>query len=279
MARKQIRVRIPKRYNMSLWSPSRRMLFIWCMLISFILLFAPQNFTSKFQLAYVRIFRWPLSIGGHFALSTQTQMPLQDVVPRREYDKLQTYRANLEETLNQQRMKFEKLYGLYNKYVWEGVNFALADVITATINGSSNELTISCRENIGLVKGQFVLGDNSIIGTISEVSSGTACVKLFTDPTSAIAVKIGKLNVDRMMRGNGDNSARVPLIEAKYKIKIGDEVFASSNKSKFLDAPVKIGEVAQLKKDEKDPLFWDITVKPACDIEKLDDVAVLVMNP
>ncbi|MHC4425860.1 MAG: rod shape-determining protein MreC [Planctomycetota bacterium] len=265
MARKQTKV-------------SRRMLFTWFMLAGFILLFTPQDFTSKFQLAFVRIFRWPLSIGGDFALTAYTRQPLQSALNRTEAQ-YENHIANLEETVRRQREKFEKLHGLYNKYVWEGVNFALADVTTANIDGSRNELTVSCRENIGLIKGQFVLGDNSIIGTISDVSSGTACVKLFTDPTSKIAVKVGKLNVDRLMQGNGDNSAKVPLLLTEHKIKIGDSVFASNRKSKFLDAPVKIGEVTQLKKDDKDPLLWDVTVKPACDIEKLEDVAVIIMNP
>jgi hypothetical protein len=37
--------------------------------------------------------------------------------------------------------------------------------------------------------------------------------------------------------------------------------------------------VAQFKRDDKNPLFWDITVVPACDIEQLEDVAVIIMNP
>ncbi|MHC4558118.1 MAG: rod shape-determining protein MreC [Planctomycetota bacterium] len=277
MARKQTRAWIPKHNKMHLGSLSRRMLFIWFMLAGLILLFAPQEFTSKFQLAFVRIFRWPLSVGGNFSLTARTQQPLNNVSNRSQTQYL-NYIASLEETLSQQRKEFEKLYGLYNEYIWEGVGFVLADVITANIDGLRNELTIDCRENIGLIKGQFVLGDNSIIGTISDVSSRTAHVKLFTDPTSSIAVKIGKLDINRIMHGNGKNSAKIPLVSIEHKINIGDNVFARK-KSKFLDAPVKIGKVTELKRDDKNPLFWDITVEPACDIEKLEDVAVIIMNP
>src|SRR4030042_4938887 len=177
MARKQIKV-------------SRKMLFTWCMLTGFIFLFAPQNFTSKFQLAFVHVFRWPLSIGGNLVMTAQTQQPLAGAVSRGEPPYL-NYIANLEETLAHERKKFKKLYELYNTHVWEGTDFALADVITAPVEGSRNALTISCRKTTGLVKGQFVLGDESIIGMISDVfpQISKAEVELVTDPTSRIPVK------------------------------------------------------------------------------------------
>jgi hypothetical protein len=39
-----------------------------------------------------------------------------------------------------------------------------------------------------------------------------------------------------------------------------------------------IGKVAECKRDDENPSLWDITVEPACDIERLNDVAVIVMN-
>ncbi len=151
----------------------------------------------------------------------------------------------------------------------------LADVITVTVDESRGELIINRGQIDGLAKDQFVLGDNSIIGTISEVSSRTAQVKLVTDSTSKIAVKIA--GVGRVMQGNG-NTARVPLLPIKYKVKTGDIVLANK-KPGFLDVPLIAGRVAQCKRDDENPSLWDITVKPVCDIERLNDVAVIIMNP
>ncbi len=255
------------------------MLVIWLMLGGFILLLLPQSLTGKIQLGFVRVFRWPLSVGGDFALSANTEQLLRDAVPRREYDKLLIHSNNLEATLRQERERSKKLYGLYNANVWEGADYALAKVITANIKGARNELTINYSRDARLVEGQFVLGDNSIVGRISDASAGTAHVKLFTDPKSAIQVKIGELGIPMMMRGNGDNSARILLVETKYEIKAGDNVFASDARTRFLDAQVIIGTVARCVKSRKDPLVWDITVKPACDIKSLEDVAVIIMEP
>ena len=254
------------------------MLLTWFILTGFIFLFAPQNFTSKFQLAFVHIFRWPLSIGGDLALTAQTQQPLTGTVGRSETQYL-NYIANLEETLARERKKFKKLsdlYELYNTHVWEGTDFALADVIIATVEGSRNELTINCRKTAGLAKGQFVLGNESIVGTISDVfpQISKAKVVLITDPTSRMPVKIADFK--SIMKGSGNNSAKIEMV--KNEVKVGQNVFAL-NKPGFLDAPMIVGKVSECNRNQKNPSLWDITVVPACDIKQLEDVAVIIMNP
>ena len=263
MARKQIRV-------------SRQMLFTWFTLAGFIFFFAPQNLTNKFQFAFAHIFRWPLSIGRSISLFAHTQQPLTDVVSRREYNKLQNHLANLTEQLYQEHQKVENLSGLRDRLPLKGAKLVHADVIRAFTDGLRSEFIINRGENDGLVQGQFVLGDDSIIGTISYVSSRTALVKLVTDSTSKIAVKIAELN--RVMQGSGSNSAKISLLSIKHKVKIGDVVYAGK-KPGLLDAPMIIGTVAHCKRDDKNPSLWDIKVKPACDIEKLNSVAVIIMNP
>jgi len=268
MAREQIRVR----NTMRLGSLSRGMLFTWFMLAGFIFLFAPQSLTSKFQLAFANIFRRPLSTGRNISLLARTQPQLTDVVSRRKYDQLQNYLANLTEELNQERQKVEELSRLRNRCPLEGARLIFADVITASTEG----LIINRGQNDGLQKGQFVLGDNSIIGTISDVSPRTAKVELITETTSNIAVEIGGLKT--VIRGDDKNSAKVQLVSIKHEIKIGDNVYACK-KPGLLDAPMIIGAVAQYKIDDENPLLWDITVKPACDIQKLTEAAVIIMNP
>lgn len=246
------------------------------MLAGLISLFTPQGITGKFQFAFARIFSRPLSISRSVSLSARTQHRLTDLISRRQYNKLQNYLANVTQELHQERRKLEKLSQLHNRFVWEGVHFVLADVITAFIDGLHNELIINRGQLDGLDKGQFVLVDNSIIGTISDVSSRIARVKLITDSTSNIAVKIEGLNVERLMRGSGHNSAGISLV--KHKVKTGQNIYAD-RKPGFLDAPMIVGKVSHCKRNSEIPLLWDITVEPACDIETLDSVAVIIMNP
>ena len=264
MARKQVRV-------------SKAMLFTWFMLAGLIFLFAPQSLTNKFHLAFTHIFRWPLSIGRNISLAARIQQPSNAPANNKEAQ-YQNYIVNLEAKLKQEHQKVEELSGLRNRLPLEGAKLMLADVITSSIDRLHSELTINRGAEDGLAKGQFVLADNSIIGTISETSSRTARLKLFTDPTSKMAIKVGKLNVERVMQGNGNDSARIQLLQMEHKVKVGDGVYAGK-KAGFLDAPMIIGKVAECKRDDENPSLWDITVKPVCDVERLTSVAVIIINP
>ena len=264
MARKRIKV-------------TNRMLFTWFILSGFIFLFAPPNLTNRFQFAFANIFRWPLGISRNISLSARAQQAIADVVSRREYNKLQNHLANVTEEFLEKHKKLEKLSGLRDRlHAFEGAEFMLAEVITASIDDSHGELIINRGGDDGLGEGQFVLGDNSIIGTISDVSPRTAKVRLITDPASKTAVKIRELKT--IIRGVGKDSSKVQLLSIKHKVEAGDDVYARK-KPGFLDAPMKIGTIIRCKRDEVNPLLWDITVKPACDVEKLSDVAVIIMNP
>ena len=239
---------------------------------------APQEVTNKFQFAFAQIFRWPLSIGRNISLSARTRQPLGDVVSRREHSQLQNHLANVTEELVEKHRKVEELSGLRNRlYALQGAQLMLADVITGSIDGD-NKLIINRGESDGLAEGQFVLGDNSIIGTISEVSARTAKVKLITDPSSNIAAKIGGLDVETLIQGDGKDSVKVQLLSIRHKVQVGADVYACKQPG-LLDTAIKIGAVARCKRDDGNPLLWDITVKPACEIKELSEVAVVIMNP
>jgi rod shape-determining protein MreC len=252
------------------------MLLTWFLLAALIFLLTPQSLTNKFQFAFVRIFRWPLSIGRNVSLLARTRRPPADVVSRREFNKLQNLKDDILEQRDQAYREIKKLSGLQQRFPLEGAKLMPAGVITAAIDKLRSELIIDRGQKDGLAKGQFVLADNSVIGTISHVDSRTAKVRLFTDSASNMAVKIGKLNVERVMKGSGDNLAMIGMI--KNKVKIGSEIMAGK-KPGFLDAPIIAGRVARCERNTKSPLLWDITVEPVCDIERLNSVTVIVLNP
>jgi hypothetical protein len=253
---------------------SKQMLFIWFMLAGFILLLAPQNLTNKFHFAFARLFRWPLSVGRNISLSAQTPQKPEDLFRQKE-SQYQNHIANLEQELFQTRQKFEEVSQIRQRRPLDGASLALADIIRANIEGSHNELIINRGQDDGLAIGQFVLGDNSIIGMISDVSSRTARVKLITDSTSKIAVKIEGLDIGRIMTGAGGNSAKIRLL--KNKVKSGTKIYADK-KPGYLDAPMVTAVVTGCRANDENPLLWDIIVTAACKIGLLNDVAVIVLN-
>lgn len=252
------------------------MLFTWFMLAGLIFLFAPQGLTNKFQFTFARIFRWPLGISRNIALYAQTRQSPKDVVSRREYNRLQNHLANVLEQRDQELQKVEVLSKLRYKHGLQDAKFVLADVIRAFIDGSHGEFIINRGKNDGLAEGQFVLGFNSIIGTVSDAGPHIARIKLIVDPTSKIEVKIA--DTDRVMQGNGSNSAKLKFFPAEKKIEIGDYVY-TCKKPGFLNYPMIIARVAEIEPDEDNPLSRNITVEPACRLERLSNVAVIIMNP
>ncbi|MHC4114539.1 MAG: rod shape-determining protein MreC [Planctomycetota bacterium] len=257
---------------------SERTLFACLIIAGLIMFFVPQSLTNKLQLTFVRVFNKPLSICRNFTLVTSNQRTLSNVVDQNKYIRLRNHLANNMQWLRQERQNVEKLSGLRNRPVWKGVSFVLGDVITAFTDISRSEFTIDRGKNDGLVKGQFVLGNYSIIGTISELDSHTARVRLLTDPRSQMTVKIGELDFQCVMQGNGDGSAGIALISKKYKIENGDIIYVQK-KPGVLNVPMITGIVAQCKTDDNNPLLWEIKVKPSCDIQRLKSVTVIVMNP
>lgn len=253
------------------------MLLAWFILGGFIFLFAPQRLTNKFQLAFTHIFSWPLGISRSITLQARTPVNT-DVVSKREYEQLRNHLANVLQQRDQAYQQIKVLSGLKNRLPFEGTKLILAGIITCSIEESRNELIINRGESDGLIKGQFVLGDNSVVGTISDVSPRKAKVTLVTDPTSKIPVKIGQLDVPVLMKGAGNNIAKVPLLPIEHKVKTGDDVYVRE-KSGWLDTPMITATVMQCKRDDANPLIWDITVRPVCDIESLTNVAVIVMDP
>ncbi len=267
-----------KRDEVRLGPFSGRMLFTWLMLAGLILFFTPRKLTNKLQFAFVRIFGLPLSLSRSISFSSRSEPLATEVVSLGLYNRLQNHLANVTEQLQMEHQVVEVLSGLRNRFPLEGANLVCADVITTSIGAEHSNLIINRGENDGLAKGQFVLSDNSIVGTISDVSPRTARVRLFTDPESKIAVKIGSVKTERLIHGDGNDSAKVKLLARKYKIRMGDKVMVRK-KPGFLDAPIIIGVVAKCRTDDVNPSLWDVTVKPVCDIEKLQRVSVIIMNP
>lgn len=260
-----------------------RMLFICFMLAGLIFFFTPTKITNKFHFGFIRIFHKPLSIGRNLSLLTirlltSEQTLADDVVSREKYDKLHNHLANVTEWLKLERQKVEKLTGLRDRPVWKGVDFIIADVIAASVNKMRGEIVINRGRKDGLAENQFVLAYESIVGTVYKVDDRTAQIKLISDPTSRIAVKIANFTMDRIMHGEGNCSASVKLVPIKYNVKNGDIVYAQKRPG-FLSSPVIVGTVSKCKSNDDNPLVWDISVQPGCDIKNLANVAVIVMNP
>jgi len=210
-------------------------------------------------------------------LSATTEVSLQNEQARKEAQ-YQNYIMNLEEELRQKNRMLEQVTGMRSRLRGlEGAQIMPADIITSSVEGRQCELIINRGSDDGLTKGLYVIGDNSVIGTITELADRTAKVRLLTDSSSVVQVNIAGLDTNMLMQGDGANRAKIKLVPIKHKIKVGDAVLACK-KPGLLDAAMVAGTVAECKRDSKTPGLWDITVSPVCDTAKINTVAVIKMN-
>ena len=256
------------------------MLFIWCLLGGLICLFAPRSLTGKLQLAYTSVFSWPLEAGRDLSLATAA-VPALHTVDNADADQMATEQrrlrnhiANLEARLKQAQGRIDHLGRLRAQPQWDRMQVLPADI---RVPGETHGVLIINRgRQDGVTVGQYVLGDISVIGTVSDVAARSARVKLITDPTSKIPVTVG----DRatIMEGHVGNKAKVVLVPATEAIRKGDPVYARKTAG-LLDVPIIAGRISQCGLDPKDPSLMDITVQPACDIATLAEVVVIIGTP
>jgi rod shape-determining protein MreC len=240
--------------------------------------------TGKVQLAYARIFRSLLAPGRGVTIISQT--PRANItVSHQEYSRLLTIQRrqanhikNLQAQLDEAHAKIDELARLRNVPEWNRMSFQPAGIISDP-KQSQNFLLINRGRADELAVGQFVLGDFSVIGTVSDVSEKTAKVKLITDPTSKLAVRVADLNAGGRMEGREPGVAVIPQVwvkrDAKREPKAGDRVYAL-NTPGFPEVPMITAEVVESRRDPNSPLLWEITVQPVCDIASLKRVAVVI---
>jgi len=270
---------IQKRIN-----TSKRIVFLYCMLGGLIFLFLPPSMTGKVQLAYARIFRTLLAAGPGVTTISTTPPP-NETVSHQEHSRLLALQRrqanhikNLQAQLDEAHAKIDELARLRSVPEWNRMAFQPAGVISDP-KQSQNFLLINRGRADELAVGQFVLGDYSVIGTVSDVSEKTAKVKLITDPTSKIAVRVAELNAGGRMEGREPGVAVIPQVwvkrDAKREPRAGDRVYAL-NTPGFPEVPMITAEVTASKRDPDSPLLWEITVRPVCDITSLKRVSVVI---
>lgn len=244
------------------------MLFIYFVLAGFIIFFSPEAFTNKFQLAFAQVFRQPLGLGRSLTLSVTPARP--DLAAQRAH---RNHVANLEMWLKTERQKLEDCSGLRQRLPLQDARLLPADV-TAAPDGS---LFINRGQSDGLAEGQFVLGENSIVGTIRDVASRSARVRLITDHDSAIAVEIESLNLRCLMQGKGGGAAALKMVSTKHDVKADLNIYAAPRPG-LLDDRIIVGRITRSRIDPADPWLLDITVEPVCKIEQLYDVDVIILD-
>ena len=118
-------------------------------------------------------------------------------------------------------------------------------VIAREIYEFYDKITITKNENDNIKKGDIVINEYGLIGTISKVNKNSCEVSLITSNDTNISVKVGE---SYGILYSKDHKLKIKNMKIEGSIKEGDEVYTSG--LTLVPEGIKIGKVKNIKKDE-----------------------------
>jgi rod shape-determining protein MreC len=126
----------------------------------------------------------------------------------------------------------------------------------------------------GLQKGLPVVLPTGIAGQVIEVSAHYAKVMLIIDRNSAVDALVQRSRARGIIKGASADACRFDYVLRKHDVQIGDTVIASGLDGVYPKG-LRIGRVTELSEPSSD-IFYEITVTPFVDYEKLEEVLVIL---
>lgn len=265
-------------------SVSKKILFTALLLAALLTLVLRQKYTKGLNFLFIKVFNPILNIPSDIDTGfVQADISSKDTPDRAAYDKLRTDYDNLLALLREEHERYETLSRIRSQLPGnDSAGIVIAKIRRVLAKGLHYQFVINKGQSDNLKAGQYVLGQNCIIGTVSQTSPDWSIIDLLTDSKHSIEIGIynkeNKKYILGRMTGTGKGSGRIGLVPTEYEIRPNAPVYAMARNG-FLEDPVVIGEISKIETSEKDPLLWDIEVKPIIDIGKLTEVAVIVIEP
>ncbi|RKY08762.1 MAG: hypothetical protein DRP56_03610 [Planctomycetota bacterium] len=249
-----------------------------------VLFFLPKPLTSKTSLFFHDFFQPVLQIGRDNQMDTgRLEANSEDVVSGIKYRQLWKDYKNLYAQRMALHEEYERLANIRSGLPQLSKEALVMARITGTSSNYRRELMINKGTNASVHPGQFVLSEqqDAIVGVISESFDSVARVRLITDTMQTLEIHIRRDGTDTdiraMMIGNGTNTCGISMIDRQRDIRQGDTVYAAAVPEK-LNIPLVVGEITNVRPDDQHPLLWKITVQPAEDMSRLNNVAIIVAN-
>jgi rod shape-determining protein MreC len=146
-----------------------------------------------------------------------------------------------------------------------------AQVIGSSGSDQSRVLYIDKGSNDGLARDMAVITPSGIVGKIVQVFPDSAQVLPINDQLSGVGVALNS-RLQGTLKGAADGTVTVQYIMSDEKVDPGEEVVTTGGDRIFpRGLPVGTVTSAQPGKD----LFFTIQVKPAADLNRLDEVLVV----
>ena len=223
-----------------------------------------------------------------YGLSKVTAAAVQDKSSEKSYDELKNenellskanreLRARLIDYYNvkEENTRLWKFYGLKKQH--EAFTLIPSTVLRRDTNDEFGSFTIDKGTSSDVNVGDPVIGENGLVGWISEADAYTAKVVTVLSPQTSIGAVDNATGDTGIITGSSkfadDNRTMFSKLDSENKVEEGD-IISSSGAAGIYPKGLVLGEVIEIGYDTYDTSHYAV-IEPYDDISKIVDVAVI----
>jgi rod shape-determining protein MreC len=149
-----------------------------------------------------------------------------------------------------------------------------AQVIGTGGSDRSRVLYLDKGADDGLKADQAVITPDGIVGKLHDVLPKTAQLLLINDPTWGAGVILETTRIRGIIRGTAGGKVQINNLTADERIKPGERVITSGGDQVF-PRGLPVGVIESIAPDRDHQPYVAITLKPAADLSRLEEVLVV----
>jgi rod shape-determining protein MreC len=194
----------------------------------------------------------------------------QNLDLQKQIDQLRLQRAALaEDALEAQRLR--TVLAFREHFVASTV---VAEVIGTSGSEQSRVLTLDKGSKDGLKPDMAVITPDGIVGKIRDVFGSTSQLLLIDDTSSGAGVIMASTRIHAILRGSPQGRLQINNLMPDSRIKPGETVLTSGGDGVF-PRGLPVGTIESIILDPEHQPYTLITLKPATNLNQLDEVLVV----
>ena len=171
----------------------------------------------------------------------------------------------------EQARRLQVLLGFREKFISQTV---AAQVIGTSGSEQSRVVYIDKGSHDGMKTDMAVITPDGIVGKIKEALPLSSQVLLINDRDSGAGVILEKSRLQGVLKGASLGEMHVDGVMADEKVEVGENIISSGG-DRIFPKGLPVGRVASATPDRDSGAFLVIKVKPAADLNRLEEVLVV----